>query len=77
MKWHADAYRRVSYSAIYNGDLSYELLQALGCTVERGVRRVLSWNTPPLLNLSTQNATSPWLPLLTYLHTFIHFVWQY
>jgi len=27
MKWPADAYRRVSYTEVYNGDLFYELLQ--------------------------------------------------
>ena len=30
MKWPADAYTRVFYSEVYNGDLFYELLQSWG-----------------------------------------------
>jgi len=48
-----------------------------GCTAEQGDQRVLSSIYPTLLQHSTQKATSLWLPLLTYHHTFIQFVWQY
>jgi len=63
VRFYEVAYRRVCYSAVYNGGWFYELFGG-GCFIERAVSEGLRWIFPPVLRNSTQKTTSIFLPLL-------------